>query len=154
VDDAEDLLLALALEPLTRGLAGDRLVLADVCDGAELLAAVGAGVDGDDRDARADRRIDGRLQRVRVGHRDHEPGLALCDGVVDELGLRGGVAVGEVGDVDAEVAPRVLGAVLHHAPEGVALAAVGDHREVQRGFGVDPATAAGGGSTPFRSGVG
>ena len=67
--------------------AGMKVVLADVRDGAELLAAVGPGVDRDDRDALAHGRLDGVLERVRVRHRHDQPGLALCHGVVDELGL-------------------------------------------------------------------
>src|SRR4051794_10896809 len=51
VDDAEDLLGAVGLEPRARRPAGDRLVLADMRDRAELLGLVGARVERDDRDA-------------------------------------------------------------------------------------------------------
>ena len=59
VDHAEHLLHAgLASSSLPGALAGDRLVLADVGDRAELRRLVAAGVDRDDRDAGRDGRLD------------------------------------------------------------------------------------------------
>ena len=94
-----------------------------------LLSA--AGVDGDDRDAGLDRVLDRGLQRVRVRHRDHDAADLLRHGVVDQLGLGAGVAVGVVVDADAELLARVLGADLHHAPERVARGAVRDDGDLE-----------------------
>ena len=59
-------------EALAGSLAGDRLVLADVGDRADLLVDVGAGVDRDDRDAGVVGGCQRVLERVVVGHRDDE----------------------------------------------------------------------------------
>ena len=112
-------------------LAGDRLVLADVADGAELRRPVAAGVDGDDRDAGVHGRLDRVLQRVGVGHRDHDAVDALVDRGVDELRLALRVAVALVVDGDAEVLAGGLGAVLDDVPERVTGRAVRDDREAE-----------------------
>jgi hypothetical protein len=131
VHDAEHLLRALGRELPARALAGDRLVLPDVADGAELRRPFAAGVDGDDRDAGVDGRLDRVLQGVRVGHRDHDAVDALVDRRVDELRLPLRVAVALVVDGDAEILAGLLGPVLDDVPERVTGGAVGDDREAE-----------------------
>ena len=117
-------------EPLADGLAGDRLALADVGEGAELGRALDAGVDGDDGDARGDGLLDAVLDAVGVGHRDDDAvdllrpprcrsAATACAGSGSDVVRDGGAVV---------VAGR-LGARLHAVPEGVAGAGVGDDGE-------------------------
>src|SRR5690606_10415507 len=142
VDDAQQLLLAVFLQPLARFLACDVLLLPDVRDGAELLALRRARVDGDDRDVGLDRVLDGTLERVRIGHRHHDAVDLAGNGVVDQPGLRARVAVGGVLHANAELLTGVLRAVLDHVPEGVTLCAVGDDYDVQVTVAAASATAA------------
>ena len=87
VQDAEGLLRAALVELLADGLAGDRLVLADVGERAERLGLVGAGVDRDHRDAGLVGLGDDVLHRVGLGERDDQAVDLLVDGGLDELGL-------------------------------------------------------------------
>lgn len=107
----------------------DRLVLADVGERAELLGLRGAGVHGDDRDARLHGLGDHGLHRVRLGQRDDQPVDLLVDRGLDELGLLVGLVVVRVEEVDVVLHGRLLGALLDDVPEGVAVARVGDHGE-------------------------
>src|SRR4051812_15430967 len=129
VDDAEDLLDSLGLEPLAGRLAGDRLVLADVRDGAERLGIVGARVERDDGDAGGLRLRQRALDRVRVRNRHGEAVDLLGDGGRDQLRLLLRVVVRRAPDqLDALVLRGLLGALLDDRPER-ALVAVGDHRD-------------------------
>src|SRR5262249_7603233 len=107
------------LQLRTDRLTGDRLVGADVGERTELLVPGGAGVDGDDRDPGRDRVLDRGLQRVGVGHRDHESVDLLVDRRVDQLRLLLRVAVALVHDGVAHVFAGLLRAVLDDAPERV-----------------------------------
>ena len=68
-------------------LAGDRLVLPDVRDRAEVGRVRLSGVEGDHRDARVNRRLQRLAQGVRVGSRDGYAVDLVGDGGVDELCL-------------------------------------------------------------------
>src|SRR6266545_2514184 len=131
VDHAQRLRAALGLELLTSAFARDPLGLPDMGEGAELLELVNAGVDGDHRDARGHRLLDRLLERIRVGHRHDDAVDLLAHRVVDQLRLLGRVAGALVGHLHPEILAGLLGAALHHVPELVARAAVGDHGEAQ-----------------------
>ncbi len=77
--------------------AGDRLVLADVGDRADLLVDVGAGVDGDDRDARLVRRGERVLRAPVVGHRHDETVgfVATAASMSDDISTMSNVAGAE-----------------------------------------------------------
>src|SRR5918998_1125565 len=128
VDDAEQLAVATGLGQLPAGgLAGHRLVLADVCDRAQLSGFRLAGVQCDDRDAGSLRLLERVPDRVRVRRRGSDPVDLLGHRRVDQLGLALRVVLRlAVLDLDPHVLAGLLRAGLGDRPEGVPLS-VGDH---------------------------
>ena len=129
--DADGVLDTQGRHLLARALAGRELILPDVGEDAEVLVDVGAGVGGDDRDARGDRTLDGGAERggIRDGH--HEALRVLANGGGDELGhgvhverrrrrivdgdaVRGHVCRGGVDAVDEDRPERVGGLAVGH----------------------------------------
>src|SRR5919198_1089433 len=121
VDDHEKLLAAGRLELRAGALAGDRLGLAHVRHRAERLEGLDARVDRDDRDAGVPGSPQRVLQGARVRRRDDEAARLARDRGADQLGLLLRVVEAlAVGDLDAQVLPRLQHALLDDRPERVA----------------------------------
>ena len=127
--EADGVLDAGFLEPLTGPEAGLVLGLADVGQDAQVLEDVRPGVHRHDRDPGVDGLLDGRAERVGVRDRDDQAGRLLGDGGVDERDHAGHVALlarGAVVRGHAHVGRAGLHAVPDHAPEPVLGLTVGD----------------------------
>src|SRR5918996_919583 len=128
VDDAEQLAGVAALgQPPTGGLAGHRLVLADVRDRAELRGVGLARVQRDHRNARVHCLLERVPDGVGVGRGGRDAVYLLGHRGIDQLRLALRVVLRlAVLDLDAHVLAGLLRAGLGDRPEGVALS-VGDH---------------------------
>ncbi len=134
--EADGVLDAGGLEPLTGAEAGLELGLPDMGEDAEILEDVRAGVHRNDRDAGRDGLLDRGAERVRVRDGHHEAGRLLGDGRVDQGGHAGHVALGGGGAVvgrHAHVGRAGLDAVADDAPEPVLGLAVGDDLDLDVG---------------------
>ncbi len=107
-------------DPLAGRLTGEVLVGAEVHQRADLLVLVDAGVEGDDRDAGVDGRLDRAGERVRGGQRGGDAVDLGVDRVLDQRGLLGRVRVVGVLQRDAVVLGGLLRAGLDLVPERVA----------------------------------
>ena len=146
LDDAEDVLGARLGGPLTGGLAGQRLVGAEVHQRAEVLVGVDAGVEADHRDAGVGGGLDRTGQRVRGDQGGGDRVDLGVDRVLDQGGLTGGGRVVGVLDGDAVVQGGGVDTGLDLVPEGVTRGLVGDDRDgVVLGAHVGTATGTPGG---------